>query len=433
MPVEPWLLRISLITILSITAITAVRPMLTYRALALGAGPFEVGLIAASFSLLAVLAALPIGRMVDQVGSGRFAIVAMVLMSIASLSIVWIDSLVLLAVAVSVVGFGHIMNLVAGQTMVANAGGRKGRESRYGLYSTAASTGQLLGPALAGLLAGGLIAGFQEPGADPGNVQGPVFLFACLATGVAALLAFGLPRTPAQREGTEPEASAGNVLTVAGRVLRRPGMPSAMIVSITVISAVDVMTYYLPAYGEANGLSVALVGGLLSVRAGASLVSRLFMSRLIQLAGRKVLLTSCMVMAAGALLLLVVVPPAPVLVLLMILSGFGLGLGQPMTIAWVANRSPRAERATALSIRLTGNRGALLVVPVTMGALAGALGVGAIFWVLAGLLGVGAAIAVRAPFEEDGRPSAERTSGPAGTPGESEAGKGERVPHRERG
>lgn len=84
---------------------------------------------------------------------------------------------------------------------------------------------------------------------------------------------------------------------------------------------------------------------------------------------------------------------------LMVLIGLGLGIGQPMTMAWVANRSPRAERGTALGVRLTGNRTALVVVPVVVGAVAGAAGVSVIFWLMALLLGAGAAVARRAPLD----------------------------------
>jgi hypothetical protein len=70
--------------------------------------------------------------------------------------------------------------------------------------------------------------------------------------------------------------------------------------------------------------------------------------------------------------------------------GLAIGLTQPMTITWVANQAPRAERGTALAIRLTGNRISLLFVPAVMGAVAGSAGVAAVFWILAAALGFGA-------------------------------------------
>jgi MFS family permease len=189
-------------------------------------------------------------------------------------------------------------------------------------------------------------------------------------------------------------------------------MAAAMIVSITVISSIDVLVAYLPAYGEETGLSVETIGLLLSVRAGASLLSRLFMTRLIDRLGRKVLLTLSTAMAGAGIVALPFVSSVPVLVGLMVVIGLGLGLGQPMTIAWVANRSLRHERGLALGVRVTGNRAALLTVPTAMGALAGANGIAAIWIALAVLLGGGALFAARTPF--DGLPEEERAKGDGG-------------------
>ena len=60
-----------------------------------------------------------------------------------------------------------------------------------------------------------------------------------------------------------------------------------------------------------------------------------------------------------------------------------------MTITWVANRSPRSERATALGVQLAENRAALRVVPTMMGAIAGTAGITAIFVVVAISLAAG--------------------------------------------
>jgi len=90
----------------------------------------------------------------------------------------------------------------------------------------------------------------------------------------------------------------------------------------------------------------------------------------------------------------------PLLAILMAVSGFGLGVCQPMTIAWVAQWSPRAERATAIGVRLTGNRTALMIVPTAMGAIAGTAGIMALFWVMGLALLGGALLAARTPFDE---------------------------------
>ena len=395
-----FLIQIAIAT-LAATSMQAVRPMVTYRALDLGAGPVEIGLMASAFSILPVMTAVATGRWVDRIGELRFIIAALAIMTIGSLLIAAAPSLALLALGSAIMGFGQITNLVASQAMVANRGGRERREQRFGWYSMAASVGQLLGPALAAVIVGGAIVASVSASpdtADLGNREGPVFLFAAVATAIAFGLAFGLPRLPPARlaDGTEQPG----LRLAAARVLRRSGMRSAMFVSIAVITTLDVIVAYLPAYGAASGIGIETIALLLAVRGGASLVSRAFMTQLIDLLGRKRLLAFSTGLAGGCLALLPFISSEPLLYVLMVLIGLGLGLGQPMTIAWVANRSPREERGLALGIRLTGNRSALLVVPTTMGLIAGASGIGSVFVAMALVLVVGAVVAFIAPFDE---------------------------------
>ena len=390
---------------LALTALHAARPMVTYRALDLGASPFEIGLVQAAFSLLPVFTAVAIGRWIDRLGAGRFLFAASALMSIASVILSFAGSLVGLAFAQVIFGFGQVINVVAGQAMIANRAPRDRRDQHYSWYATIVSTGQLLGPALAGLLAGSALAG-AVAGIGPftDNGQAAVFLFAALIAGIATVLSTLLlerGRRPPSADATASEPA--NVASAAWVVLRKPGMAAAMLVSLTVLSSIDVLVAYLPAYGEVAGLSVQAVGLLLAVRAGASLLSRLVMPQLIDRLGRQRLLTLSTGMAAAGILAVPFVSAVPVLVGLMIVAGLGLGIGQPMTIAWVANQSARRERALALGVRVTGNRLALLTVPAGIGALAGASGLATIWVAVAIFLGAATIVAARTSLDR-GRP-----------------------------
>lgn len=404
---------------LSVLAVNATRPIVTYQALALGASTFEIGLVQSAFSVLPAVTAVAVGRIVDRGGEARYLTLAMVLYTLGSLGAGLAGSLILLALAQLVFGMGHIINLVSSQAMIANRGPREQRDARFGSYAVANSFGQLGGPVLAGVIAGSAVAGAAAAGSavtgyrlDDGRL---VFLAAALATGVGVALATAILLRNRERDralaAARPEEPGEHILRAAARVLRRPGMPAAMTVSIIVISVLEVLIAYLPAYGEATGLAVAAVGFLLSVRAGASLVARVFMGRTIALLGRERTLAGSMAVAGVGMGLLPITNQVEVLVVAMILAGLGLGMCQPMTIAWVAQRSPRAERATALGVRLTGNRGSLLIVPATMGAIAGAAGILAIFWILAIALLAGAVLALRTPFDELVERRGERAGG----------------------
>jgi MFS family permease len=385
---------------LVLTGLHAARPMVTYRALDLGASPFDIGLVQSAFSLLPVFTAVALGRWIDRIGEGRFLLTAVSMMGFASFLLAFAPTLLAIAVAQMIFGFGQVINVVAGQAMIANRASPDRREHAYSWYSTVVSIAQLAGPAIAAVLVGSALGGaLAGLGPFEGNDEASVFLFGAACGLVAAILATRLlDRGPRARPaaGAPPDV---NLLSAAYTVLRKPGMAAAMFVSLTVISSIDVLVAYLPAYGEATGLSVETVGLLLSVRAGASLTSRFFMPQLIGLLGRKPLLALSSAMAGAGIVALPFVSSVPVLVGLMVVIGLGLGLGQPMTIAWVANRSPRHERALALGVRVTGNRAALLTVPAAMGALAGASSVAAIWVALALFLGGGAFVAMRTRFD----------------------------------
>ncbi len=373
------------VTFLAITSTNAIRPTVTYHALGLGASAFDVGLVQSAFSILPVLSAVYMGRHIDRAGEAWFMVGSLACLSLGAAISAVSGSLLVLALGQSVMGLGAITMLVAGQAMVANRGPRDGRDRRFATYTTVMAVGQLLGPALAASVLAAVVGRSGES---------LVFTGTAVAVGVASLIALGFPRGPSRPPRPSEDGPAAGVVRATGEVLKRPGMPAAMFVSVVVISTVDVLAAYLPVYGESAGLSVALVGALLSIRAGATLVSRLFMVPLIRWLGRRRLLGLSLAVSAAGLGLIPFTTTPVVLVVLMVLGGFALGMGQPMTIAWVANRSTSRDRATALGVRLAGNRAALLVVPAAMGAIAGAAGVAAIFWAIAGLLGTGAAVAL---------------------------------------
>jgi MFS family permease len=194
-----------------------------------------------------------------------------------------------------------------------------------------------------------------------------------------------------------------------------------MIASTVTVSSIDMLVAYLPVYGDANGLGVELVGLLLSVRAGATLVSRILLGEGLRRLGRRRLLGIGLGVAAVTIAAVPLTVTGEVLMVLMVLFGLSVGVSQPITIGWVADASPRQERATAIGIRVMANRLSQLAVPVAMGAVAGAAGVAMIFVALGALLGSGAAAAATAsfavPVRTSGRDSAvteARASVPSG-------------------
>jgi MFS family permease len=86
--------------------------------------------------------------------------------------------------------------------------------------------------------------------------------------------------------------------------------------------------------------------------------------------------------------------PLPVLTGVVILMGLGLGVGQPVTMAWLAETSPPGMRGRSMSLRLLGNRAGQLVVPSAMGLVAAGLGSAGVLCGTAAAL-AGAAVTAR--------------------------------------
>jgi MFS family permease len=381
-----WLLRVLTIAFFLGLVMNAIRPMASYQAVRLGADPVDLGIVIGSFGLLSLVFAVPAGRQVDRWGPIVFVVGGPIVIAAVAMSLTAINSIAGLAVSQAMLGLGQIFTAVGMQTLIANGGDPSGKDGRFGALSVTVSLGQVAGPALAGLLATP-----TQGGADR------VFVVSALAIGIAAVMGLSLWRWPPSRmETAEAAAANGQERAVAAgrRVLRMPGMPQAMLASMAVLASIDILIAYLPAYGEANGLSVRVVGFLLSARAAASVASRLVMVPLLRTFGRRRVLSVGTVLPAVAFLAVPFATSVSALYVLMLCAGLGLGLGQPLTASWVASVSVDV-RATALAMRLSGNRLAQLTMPALAGLLAGAAGLSAVFWALAALLGASAGMVAR--------------------------------------
>lgn len=373
---------------LLIAAVQVTRPTASYRALELADSAAVVGVVAAAYAGLAAFGALPIGRSVDRWGARPLMIGgATALLAGAALSASAVDVYVL-AGAQATLGLGHCACAVSFQTWTGEQAAGRG-EAAFARLALAQSAGQLVGPLIAGLTLGGASA-------PPASATRSTFLVAgvvAAAGGAVLVLGTRRRRTRGPRRGDAgptpprggPGASAAAVApddlaepkVPVGRIVRRPGMPHALVTSIALITAIDLLIAYLPVVGEARGIAPATVGLLLSLRAGAGLVSRLAMPWLLGRFGGGTPLRVSMLVAGGALLGMSVAPNGWAMAPLVVLVGFAIGIGNPVTMAWVAARAPSGGRGTAMALRMTGNRAAQIVVPAGVGVLATTLGAGA--------------------------------------------------------
>lgn len=383
-----WYLRTLLVTLLLTTAVQAIRVIVSYQAVRLGATPVELGALGASFAALALFAAVPAGRLADRFGEAAFMAGGTALIAFIGFALVFAHNIAALITLLAIVGLGQTLGTVALQTLVANAADDEDHGARFGGTTVMVSLGQAIGPAMAASLW------------HDGHGTASALTTSVAIAGTGSIVALTLTRVPTTRRGEDP-ATWGATLPAVRNVLRVRGMREAMFASLTVLSTVDVLVTYLPAFGDSRGIAPRTVGLLLATRAIASMATRLLIGVLARGFGPHRLLVLSITCAAAALGLLPAVGSVPMLFALMVLIGLGLGLGQPLTMAWVAGRAPAGLRGTALGVRLSGNRLGQLSVPVAVGAVAGATGIGAIFITLCGMLIGSALLVARKPFGRD--------------------------------
>ncbi|WP_035280214.1 MFS transporter [Brevibacterium album] len=406
-----------LAAVLTQTGLNLFRPVTSYKLLDLGADPVLIGFVTAAYALLPLVIALPLGRLADRtlrlrhimaLGALLLAAGGALMAGTASVALVFIGSVLL--------GLGHLLFTIAGQTSIARFVPPEHLDRGFGYFTAAFSVGQLIGPLLAGAVLGGHAHAEQIALAlwmGAGSAALAVVLLAAAAAvrsrrargGGGAEAPGAVNGGEAAEAETDPEADAASAETAAspGRpsaraVLRVPGVRSQIFASLALLVMIDLLTAYLPLVGEHAGVAPATIGLLLAARSLASIASRVLLEPLARRFSRNTLVTASALGAGVALAL----PPLLMdhlwaAAVLMLLGGFFLGLGQPLSMSLVTQAVPASWRGTALATRLMGNRLGQVAFPAGAGLLAAPLGAaGPIWFSCAMLVGSGVELLARA-------------------------------------
>jgi len=283
------------------------RLMSGYRALEQGAGPLGLGIVAASFALSAPVAALPAGRISDRVGGVRLAVAGITIQSISVCGTALTPNLAWLITASICVGLGQLLGTVGQQSFIAEQADRYATDGAFGTLTSAASIGQIAEPLIAAWIAtANLRSGAPEPDTT-------VALFVVLSCWILNRF----PRHPSTVRGGHRQP---------GSMLRTAGLWRALFVSGVVLASVDMLYAFLPAWAAQNSVPVTVVGWLLALRAGVTLLSRLGLGAMVTRRGRKPLLLIALSLAAVAL---AVLPLVDAVGAIGVMIALGIGLGVP--------------------------------------------------------------------------------------------------------
>jgi len=382
------------------TTANLVRPVTSYKLILLGWGETEIGLATAAYALLPLFVALPFGRLQARLRSPRnFVALGVLILAAGAAYLAVTNSVVHLMVASAVLGVGHLMFTIGGQSMVARRSKATQMDANFGWFTASFSVGQMLGPLLSGFILGGSsLAQAQAGGADLSfSINLALWVGAitsCIAVPVLYLLRATqpAPTTATQdlvtvKPGTKPSAI---------NILRLPGIASHMLAALALLAILDILVAFMPLVGESVGVSPMIIGALLATRGATSVLSRIFIRPLSAHYSRNTLVLVALIVSAAviamvpAMLGLGTVGIATAFIG-MTIGGFTLGVGQPMTMTMISQAVPRSWRGTALALRLMGNRIGQVVLPIAASVVAGPIGPAGGIWFACAILGISGA------------------------------------------
>lgn len=363
------------------TIYALVRVTTSYRAIELALPVVWLGVITATFAILPMLLAVWLGRFLDRghdaettwIGSG------VLVAACAGFSFL-AHSLAALLLLTAVFGVGHLFVMAGQQMLCVRCAGPRGRDAAFGNYVVGSAVGQGLGPYMVAWIGGASMV------PATGKLFGVALIVALVALATASAI------RPAPRPAVP--AKAREVVPMRA-ILRQGGLMTMLVASVITVTSQDLLTIYLPLLGAEQNIDVGNIGALLTVRSAASLVSRLFYTRILALIART-RLTLITMAAAGVGFACFALPiPLAAMYAAMSFLGFSLGIATTLSLTNVVDVASAAAMGTVMSLRITGNRLGQVVVPFLASLVAATTGVAGVFAIIAVSLTVSGATVQR--------------------------------------
>jgi MFS family permease len=292
----------------------------------LGGSPGQIGLVMGAFSLAAVLVRPHLGRLADRRGRKRFMLYGAGFFALLFPLYAIPQPLVSLYGLRIIHGLAHASFLAASAAYIADLAPPARRGEVIGVYGTASVVAMALFPAWG-------LAIIQ-------HTHSFTILFACsTATAAAAFLAAALAGEVAAPHGGRRPVG----LLAVGR--RR----AVLIPSLALFAGAacyGTVLAFLPVFAPQRGL--ADFGLFFTVYAASTLASRIFAGKLSDRWGRRRVILPFMLLLAAGVFALPLLDSLLLLVLIGVAFGLGFGAFMPTLNALVVDRTPPAERGSAL-------------------------------------------------------------------------------------
>jgi MFS transporter, DHA1 family, tetracycline resistance protein len=387
-----------------------VLPLLPFYAESMGATPFQVTIIIASFSAMQLAAAPVWGRVSDRHGRRPLIVAGLFASSVSYLIFGLAQSLTVLLLSRLAAGAAGGTISVA-QAYVADATDEEGRAHGLGLLGAASGLGILFGPMIGGFFA---TWGYAVPGFVAAGL--------CAANGVAAVLLL-----PESRGLEERRPDAGEASTMRGWFRAMVRFPLNLLLSVyfLCITSFTAMTAVLALYLErVFGLGASAMGIVFSIAGGATVVVRGgIVGWLVHRLGEPHTVRLGAIVLAASLIAVAWIPTANWLGVVVPVWAFGTGILFPSLASLVSRATDRQSQGSILGgSQIVGGTGRVLG-PIWAGLLFQHIGITSPFTVGAVLVAMGVLLSLRIPNPRRLRPAGAPQAGseanaPVGEPGD---------------
>jgi predicted MFS family arabinose efflux permease len=351
------------------TVYAIVRVTTSYRAIELELPVVWLGVISATFAIFPMVLAVWVGRLLDRGHDAEAAWIGAALFAASCAGFYfWANTLVALLLLTALFGIGHLFLMASQQMLCIRCAGPRSRDAAFGNYVVSSAIGQGLGPYVVAWVGGSSTL----------PATAPLFRIA-LVIALASLVTSAAIRPAPKHMKKERSREVVPVRTL----LRQGGLMAVLVASVITITSMDLLTIYLPLFGAANNIDARNIGGLLTVRSIASLVSRLGYTRVLRLIARQPLTLISMLGSGIGFGCFAFHIPLAGMYAAIILMGFALGIATTLSLTNVVDLASPAAMGTVMSLRITGNRLGQAAVPFLASLVAAATGVGGIFAIIA--------------------------------------------------
>lgn len=364
-----WLF-VSFVTLVYWTGPQSVRLFYPLHLQALGASDAVIGLGAGAASVAGLVLAVPSGYLLDRFDSRRVLVLATLCLAVTTGAFVLASSVAVTIGLMFLQGLFQMWVWLVLQEMMTRIGSGRWEARQLTIFSLAWGVGLAAGPTIGAWVYGA--EGFQT-----------VAIACCLFTFAGVGGALFVPRS--LREVVRSRHPAG----MTGALRRSLG--NALVVGVMASSFVNIFvqslrTSFYSVFLERAGISVAVIGLLLSTIGIASLVVRVILPVLMNRYGLvRPLVWSTWIAVVG----LAMTPLSSNVVFLVAgaaMMGTGLGVNPPITVSLLASAGGD-DRGIAVGLRMLANRSAQVIQPIIYGGIAAAVGLTVAFPISGVLLG----------------------------------------------